>query len=240
MEAKKRELGYRACVSGRFPWTTTRATPRAPEGTKIAHLAASFRRARHGSATPNPPPCVQKRTSATATTARNRHRRFGRKSGKNAGFAVAWSRAALVGPSPSLACSRTMSLAFSHRYRFRSRDMKRTSDQIATIAYPVQGHRAFFLIIFKRLQQLGVFILSVEIEHPIPVEYHQVRMPELGFWRSMRRASAKKNMRFSMLTFAARKRTNKRQTLDWGLRNFVAPTLNRSMTRAARPRPTPI
>ena len=71
--------------------------------------------------------------------------------------------------------------------------------------YPVQGHRAFFLPILKRLQQLGVFILSVESEHPIPVEYHQVRMPELGFWRSMRRASAKKNMRFSMLTFLARK-----------------------------------
>ena len=128
MEAKKRELGYRACVSGRFPWTTTRATPRAPESTKIAHLAASFRRARHGSATPNPPLRVEKRTSATATTARNRHRRFGRKHGKNAGFAVAWSRAALVSPSPTLACSRTMSLAFSHRSRFRSRDIKRIWD----------------------------------------------------------------------------------------------------------------
>ena len=107
---------------------TTRATPRAPESTKIAHLAASFRRARHGSATPNPPLRVEKRTSATATTARKRHRRFGRKRGKNAGFAVGWSRAALVGPSPTLACSRTLSLAFSHRSRFRSRDMKRISD----------------------------------------------------------------------------------------------------------------
>ena len=66
--------------------------------------------------------------------------------------------------------------------------------------YPVQGHRAFFLDIFKRLQQLGVLILSVGSGHPITGEYHQVRMPELSFWRSMRRASAKKNMRFSMLT----------------------------------------
>ena len=40
--------------------------------------------------------------------------------------------------------------------------------------YPVQGHRAFFGLIFKRLQQFGVFISSVESEHPIPVEYHQV------------------------------------------------------------------
>ncbi len=71
--------------------------------------------------------------------------------------------------------------------------------------YPVQGHRAFFLLIFKRLQQLGVFILSVESEHPIPVKYHQVRMPELGFWRSVRQASAKKNMRFSSVTFLAKK-----------------------------------
>ena len=80
--------------------------------------------------------------------------------------------------------------------------------------YPVQGHRAFFLIIFKRLQQLGVSISSVENGHPIPVEYHQVRMPELGFWRSMRRASAKKNMRFAMLTFAARKRSKEPETLE--------------------------
>ena len=42
MEARKRELVYRACVSGRFPWNTTRATPRAPESTKIAHPGASF------------------------------------------------------------------------------------------------------------------------------------------------------------------------------------------------------
>ena len=54
MEARKRELVYRACVSDEFPWNATRATPQAPESTKIAHLAASFRRARHGSATPNP------------------------------------------------------------------------------------------------------------------------------------------------------------------------------------------
>ena len=113
MEARKRELVhvYRACVSDRFPWNTTRATPQAPESTEIAHLAASFRRARHGSATPNAPLRAEKRTSAIATTARKRHRRFGRKRGKNAGFAVGWSRAALVGPSPTLACSHDVSLA---------------------------------------------------------------------------------------------------------------------------------
>ena len=86
--------------------------------------------------------------------------------------------------------------------------------------YPVQGHRAFFLHILKRLQQLGVFILSVESEHPIPVEYHQVRMPELGIWRSMRRASAKKNMRFSSVTLWQRKRSKEPQTLDKALRNM--------------------
>ena len=81
--------------------------------------------------------------------------------------------------------------------------------------YPVQGHRAFFLCIFKRLQQLGVLISLVGSGHPITEEYHQVRMPELSFWRSMRRAPAKKNTRFSMLTFGARKRSKEPQTLDY-------------------------
>ena len=62
--------------------------------------------------------------------------------------------------------------------------------------YPVQGHRAFFWVIFERLQQLGVLISLVGSGHPITGEYHQVRMPELSFWRSMRRASAKKKHAF--------------------------------------------
>ena len=205
MEARKRELVYRACVSGRFPWNTTRATPRAPESTKIAHPGASFV-ARVTALQPPTPLSARKKERAqppqphatdTAASGESAERTQGLRS---AGHEPHWS----VRVPLSHALARCLSL-FRIDPDFAIAGHKAYLGLNSDDCYPVQGHRAFFLIIFKRLQQLYVFISSVGSGHPIPGEYHQVRMPELGFWRSMRRAPAKKNMRFSMLTLLAKK-----------------------------------
>ena len=83
-------------------------------------------------------------------------------------------------PRTARACQRALQSPRSSPTKARVvKTEKRTADERA-MRYPVQGHRAFLLDIFKRLQHLCLCVTSVKIGHPIPGEVHRVQLAGAG------------------------------------------------------------